>query len=62
MYKIMIETMSGYRFKAFTWVGTKEAGIEKAREEAKKFGHEVAAIWAEKYLHKDKSKTCIVNM
>ena len=33
---------------AFTWRGPAEAGIQRAKEEAKNFGLKIVRVWAEK--------------
>lgn len=46
-WAIMIQPVAGLPFRAFTWVGSSEAGIRRARLEAGVHGVEVERIWAE---------------
>lgn len=46
-YAIIVETQSGQRYQAFTWVGDPKAGVARAAKEAILFERDYKTIWAD---------------
>lgn len=46
-FVIFVETNSGEIIEAFTWCRDRQSGVERARRDAKDFGHIPVKIWAE---------------
>jgi len=45
-FTIWVRTTDGVEFAAFTWTRSAQTGIDRAKAEAGRFGHDVADVWA----------------
>ena len=45
-FTIWVRTTDGAEFAAFTWTRSAQTGIDRAKAEAVRFGHDVADVWA----------------
>ena len=45
-FTIWVRTKAGEEFAAFTWTRDERSGVERAKAEAPRFGHDLDAVWA----------------